>query len=283
LEHRAEGGAVTGTIVDRDVIVDLLRREYAALIALGEPLDEAAWSRPTCLPGWTVKDQLSHLTGTESMLLGEPTPDVDTSQLTHIKNDIGAANEAWVESMRPLSGAEVVERFQTVTDRRLEALDEMTQADFDAPSWTPAGPDETYGRFMRIRHYDCFMHELDQREGLGVADRTDADHVSAALAEPVTSLGFIVGKRAGMPTGARVRIGLHGPVEATHLVEVGERAAVVESLSGEPTVGIDLDAMLFLRLTGGRRDATPHLGTDIALEGDEDLARQLATHLSFTI
>ena len=39
----------------------------------------------------------------------------------------------------------------------------MTQADFDAPSWTPAGRDETYGRFMRIRHYDCFMHEHDIR------------------------------------------------------------------------------------------------------------------------
>ena len=45
----------------------------------------------------------------------------------------------------------------------------MTQADFDAPSWTPAGRDETYGRFMRIRHYDCFMHEHDIRYALGLA------------------------------------------------------------------------------------------------------------------
>jgi uncharacterized protein (TIGR03083 family) len=274
---------VTATIVERDAMVDLLRREYDALAELSESLDEAAWDRPTCLPGWTVKDNLSHVVGTESMLLGEPTPDVDITHLSYLRNDVARANEAWIESMRPLPGAEVLDRFRTVTARRLDALDAMTQADFDAPSWTPAGPDETYGRFMRIRHFDCFMHELDQREALGVADRTDADHVASALTEPASGLGFIVGKRAGVPAGSSVRIHLHGPVDVTYLVDVGDRARVVDALDGEPTAGIDLDALLFLRLTGGRRDATPHLGTDIALEGDEALARQLATHLPFTI
>jgi hypothetical protein len=57
----------------------------------------------------------------------------------------------------------------------------------------------------------------------------------------------------------------------------------VDQLPGQPTAGIRLDAILFLRLTGGRRDATPHLGTDIELSGDDALAAQLATHLPFTI
>ena len=39
-----------------------------------------------------------------------------------------------------IRGPEVLEQFRAATAARLEALDAMTQADFDAPSWTPAGP-----------------------------------------------------------------------------------------------------------------------------------------------
>lgn len=271
------------TVVERDEMVDLLRREFDALSTFGAGVDQAAWERPTCLPGWTVKDVLAHIVGTESMLLGEQAPEVDTSHLPHIKNSIGSANEGWVESMRPLSGEELLTRFQAVAERRMGELDAMSQADFDAPSWTPAGPDETYGRFMRIRHFDCYLHELDMREGAGEADRVEPDHVAAALAEPVAGLGYIAGKKAGLPQGSSVSIELTGPVVATYLVDVADRARVVESLPGEPSAGVTLDAVLFLRLAGGRRDAGPHLGNDIALAGDVTLAEQLATHLAFTI
>ncbi len=271
------------TIVPRDQMVALLHRQLDALDDLGTGFDETTWKAPTCLPGWTVQDNLAHVVGTEAMLLGEQAPEVDVSHLPHVQNPVAVANEAWVESMRSSSGAEVLERFRSVASQRLAALDAMTQADFDAPSWTPASPDETYGRFMRIRHFDCYLHELDMREGAGLPDRVDPEQVAASLLEPASGLGYIVGKKAGVPMGASVRIRLTGPVEQTYLVAVGDRAAVVEQLDGEPTAGILLDAVLFLRLAGGRRDAAPHLGTEIALEGDGGLAAQLATHLAFTI
>lgn len=271
------------TIVSRDEMVELLRQEFAAISDVGEGLDAASWDSPTCLPGWTVKDLLSHMVGTERMLLGEPAPAVDTSHLTHMQNPPAVANEAWVESMRALPVAAVLDQWREVSAKRLAALDGMTQADFDAPSWTPAGPDETYGRFMQIRHYDCYLHELDLREAAGLADRADPAQVSAALREPVAALGYIAGKKARLPAGTTARIRLTGPVEAEHLIEVGDRAKVVDRLDGDPTAGIVLDALLFLRLSGGRRDAAPHLGQEVRLEGDESLARQLATNLAYTI
>lgn len=271
------------TIVSRDELVPLLHREFDALAELGAELDEDGWKKPSCLPGWTVQDNLAHITGTESLLLGEAQPVLDVSHLTHLANPVAQTNEVWVESMRPMPGAEVLARFRSVAARRLDALDAMTQADFDAPSWTPAGPDETYGRFMRIRHFDCYLHELDMREGAGVVDRVDAEQVAMALHEPASGLGYIVGKKAGMPAGTTVQINLTGPVEGSYFVDVGDRATVVESLDGQPTVALTLDAVLFLRLTGGRRHASPHLGRDITVEGDDALATQLATHLSFTI
>lgn len=271
------------TTVDHDHSVTLLAEEWAAIDDLYTGFDDGHYATATCLPGWTVKDQLSHLLGTEAMLDGEPTPSVDVSHLTHLRNDVARAGEAWVESLRAVPGPDVLDRFRSVTQRRLASLRAMTQADFDAPSWTPAGPDETYGRFMRIRHYDCFLHEHDTRAAVGAPDRDDPSHVRSALDEVATGLGYIVGRKAGLPAGSCVRIDVEGSVSDTWLIEVTDRARVVEHLDGGPTVAITLPTMLFLRLTGGRQDPVPHVGTDIALSGDDALARQLATHLAFTI
>lgn len=271
------------TIVDRDLTVRLLTEEFSALDDLYSGLTDEQWARPTSLPGWSVRDQLTHLLGTEASLLGEPMPEVDVSAFEHLRNPIGQANEAWVESLRAAPTADVLARFREVTGRRLDALGAMSQADFDAPSWTPAGPDETYGRFMRIRHYDCFVHEHDARAAVGAPDRDDPDHVRSALDEVATGIGYIVGRKAGMPIGSRVRIDVEGSVNDTWLIAIPERAQVVDELDGEPTVAIHLPTMLWLRLTAGRQEADPLLGSDILLSGDEDLARQLATHLAFTI
>jgi uncharacterized protein (TIGR03083 family) len=271
------------TLVDKQEAVDLLRNQFRALAALSSDLNEDQWDQPTCLPGWTVRDVLSHVIGAEAMLLGEQAPVADVSGLQHIKNPIAEANELWVQSMRDHDGDQMRARFADVTARRLAALDLMTQADFDAPSWTPAGRDETYGRFMRIRHYDCFMHEHDMRDALGKPPRVDAGDIRSAVDEVATGLGYIVGRRAGLPDGSRVRFDMTGPVSRTYLVSVDGRASLVESFDGEPTVSLALPLPLFLRLTGGRHDLTPGRPGDVVISGDRQLGEQLVANLAFTI
>jgi uncharacterized protein (TIGR03083 family) len=277
------GERTVPTYVDRTQVVVLLRHQFAALDELGASLTTEQWDEPTCLPGWSVRDVLSHVIGTESMLIGDPTPTADVSHLHHMRNPIAEANEVWVESMRSLPGAQVLSRFEEIAGRRLEALDAMTQADFDAPSWTPAGPDETYGRFMRIRHFDMYLHEQDIRSAVGMALRSDDADVASSLDEVATGLGYIVGRRASLPEGSRVRIDLSGPAGRTYLVLVEGRAAVVDSFDGPPTVGIELPSPLFLRLTGGRRDPGPPPTDQITFSGDRELGEQLAANLAFTI
>jgi uncharacterized protein (TIGR03083 family) len=271
------------TFVDRTGAVALLRNEFGALDTLCTPLTGAQWDTPTCLPGWSVRDVLSHVIGTESMLLGEPVPTVDISHITDLANPIAEANELWVEALRGLSGQEMLTRFADVTGRRASALEAMTQADFDAPSWTPAGRDETYGRFMRIRHFDCYLHEHDIRYALGIAPREDVDDLASALDEVSTGLGYIVGRRAQLPDGSRVCIELTGPLRRTFLVEVDGRAELVPELHGAPTVGLELPATAFLRLTGGRRDPGVDHASGVVYSGDAVLGRQLVEHLAFTI
>jgi uncharacterized protein (TIGR03083 family) len=271
------------TIVDHDSIVGLLATTWAEIADLYAELDPSAYDLPTCLPGWSVKDQLSHLVATESGLAGQPMPTAEVSHFSYLRNEIATMNEVWIESMRNLPGVEVLERFRMITATRLDALRSMTQAQFDEPSWTPAGPDETYGRFMRIRHYDSFLHEHDAREAVGAPPRDEPGAISSCLDETSTAIGFIVGRRARIPAGHRVRIDLTGPSTRTYLLEVTDRARLVDRLEGDATIGIELSGPLFLRLSGGRAEAVTHLGSDIVLTGDVDLARQLATNLAFTI
>ena len=199
-----------------------LRNEFEALGTLCTPLTADQWVTPTCLTGWSVRDVLSHVIGTESMLLGESAPAVDISHITDLANPIAEANELWVEALRGLSPSELLVRFADVTDRRVSALDATTQADFDAPSWTPAGRDETYGRFMRIRHFDCYLHEHDIRYALGIAPREDVADLDSALDEVSTGIGYIVGRRAQLPAGSRAA---HRPAPARFHAPSSSRSA----------------------------------------------------------
>ena len=276
-------GYAVPTFVDKDLIIGLLGREFAAVTTVVSDLTPGQWAADSCLPGWTVHDVLGHMIGTELMLSGHAPPVADVSHLGHMKNPVAEANEVWVESMRPVAGPEMVARWTAVTSDRLASLETMSQAEFDTPTWTPVGKDETYGRFMRIRHFDCYMHEQDIRLALGLPGRGDPEQVSSCLEEVATGLGYIVGRRAGLPEGSRVRIDLTGEVERTFLVNVAGRAAVVDALDGPPTVGIELPAALFLRLTGGRDDGSSGPSDEVHLSGDVTLARQLVDNLAFTI
>jgi len=270
------------TYLSKPGLYSLLESGFTALTDLQGELGEPQWTVPTCLPGWNVRDAVAHVAATEAMLAGDPAPEADVSHLDHMKNPIAVNNEIWVESLRSLTTDALQEYFRDVTTRRLAALEVMTQEEFDAPSWTPAGPDETYGRFMRIRHYDTFMHEHDIRATLGLPDRSPEPEVASSLDEVATGLGYIVGRRAAMPDGSRVRIELTGPAARTFLVAVDGRAAVVEELDGPPTVDLTLSSMLFLRLTGGRRDGVER-ADEVVMGGDGDLARRLVENLAFTI
>lgn len=265
---------------DRKHVIDVLVGEWTALDRLLTGLAEEEWTRPTCLPGWRVTDVVAHLIGTESMLAGEPVPatDVDVTALPHVRNDIAAVNEQWVTALREQEPAAMLTRFRDVTSRRTEMLTGMPEAEFDAPSWTPAGQ-ATYGRFMQIRIYDCYMHEQDIRAAVGAPGNEDGPAAEAAIEEAARALGYIVGKRAAAPDGSTVLIDLTGPVRRGLTVEVDGRARLVDGGAEEPTTTLRLPSTLFLRLCGGR--TTDHDAVEVA--GDRELGRRILDNLAFTI
>ena len=273
------------SMISKDRTVEALREVWVSLDDLLGGLPDDDWSKPSPLPGWDVKANVAHIIGTEAMLGGEQAPDVviDRDTLAHVMNDIGAFNEQWIESMRPMAPAEVLERFRSITSARLDALDALSQEEWDAESFTPAGKD-TYGRFMQIRVFDCWLHEQDIRDAVGKPGDESGLAVEVTLDELATALGFVVGKKAGGRPGDRVTFALTdgGAVVREIHVEVTERAMVVDRLHLPATLMLKMPVGVMTRRCAGRvgpDDLLDH----IEIDGDRDLATRILQNQAYTI
>lgn len=60
--------------VNTEPVVDHLGEVWSSVVAACSQVTPEEWARMTACPGWTVKDQVSHLIGVEKMLLEEPAP-----------------------------------------------------------------------------------------------------------------------------------------------------------------------------------------------------------------
>ncbi len=275
------------THLDKSDVLAGLFASWRDIDGLLQTLDTDHWAAPTSLPGWTVHDVVAHMVGTESLLQGVPTPevDVDVSTLDHVRNDIGALNERWVRKLRGLPSAELHEMFRAVTAQRRSALSDLPVEQWDSITATPAGPD-SYGRFMRVRIFDCWMHELDIRDAVdrpANADELVGPASTLALDEMAASMGFVVGKLGGAPDGARVRIELTGPLSREINVAIQGRGRVVQDFGAEqPTSTITLDAVLFTRIAGGRTTAASH-DEAVSYGGDTVVGRRIVEHLNYVI
>ncbi|KQH77213.1 hypothetical protein AO501_12780 [Mycobacterium gordonae] len=275
------------TLLDKSDVLTGLFAVWDDLDALLGGLSEADWEKPSALAGWDIKAVVSHIIGTESFLQGvsPPEPDIDVKALDHVRNDIGVMNECWVRHLSEEPGAQVLEKFREVTSARRKVLEAMTDEQWNAVSFTPAGPD-SYGRFMRIRVFDCWMHEQDIRIGL---QRPSSDKellgpaLRLSLDEVETSMGFVVGKLAKAPEGSRVLFDLTGPHARQIRVSVDGRAQLVDDFGdAEPTATIRVDALQFTRLAGGR-SLCPARSQDVGLDGDRDVAGRIVERINFVI
>ncbi len=275
------------TTLDKADVLNGLFGVWDSLDTLLDGLPQAEWQAATPLPGWCVQAVVSHIIGTESFVDGipAPEPDIDVKALDHVRNDVGAMNECWVRHLGAQSGDSVLQRYRAVTEGRRKVLQAMSEEDWNAETLTPAGPD-SYGRFMRIRVFDCWMHEQDIRTAIG-RPSSDAELEGSAsrlsLDEIAATLGFVVGKLAKAPDGSRIEFDLTGPLARSIRVNVDGRAQVVADFGGqEPTATVRVDALQFTRLAGGR-PMCPARPQDVEFGGDQDVAARIVERLNFVI
>jgi len=266
-------------VPDRSFI-DRLAEVWRSTAEVCAELTDEEWELPTDCPGWSVKDHVAHLIGTESMLLGLPSPPPVPPGLPHVRNPIGEMNEAWVASLRDQSGPVVLAHFRDVTDRRLVELAEMDDAALEADTPSPIGV-VPYARFMDVRVMDCWVHEQDIRRAVGRHGHLDGDAAEAAIRRLTSSFPLIVGKRVAPPDGTSVVLDITGPRRLALAVAVeGGRATPVDA-PDTPTAAAMMELETFVRLVTGRCTGAEALEAGgVTLVGDVGIARALVENLS---
>ena len=248
---------------------------YRATDALCAHLTDAEWQVQSLCPDWNVRGVVSHVTSVEAVLAGW-LPE-DAAALPPLQKAADFERET-----AALDNAAFSERVRATYDRRREDLAALTDADLARPSWTPVGPG-TYGRFMEIRVFDFWVHERDITTPLG--RRTDDTGVPAeiALGEIEGSLGYIVGKKVGLPDGKSIAFQLTGPIIRELNVKVDDRAKRVDRLDN-PDVEIITESTTFIQLACGRIDPQAAIDSGaIKWNGDAELGDRAARNLGFTM
>ena len=268
---------------DRPVVAELAE-VWTSLLGLAAELTEDDWERPTACPGWTVRDVYSHVIGIESGLLGRSPAPVLEDHGPHVRNEMGRSNEAEVLLRRDRPGPEVVAELDEVASARLAALRSMSDADFAAEIPTPAGPG-TYESFLGIRVVDCWVHEQDVRRAAGRPGHLSGAAVDRSLANAVSAMPYVVGKRAGAPEGATVAFDVTGATARRWAVTVeGGRARPVPEVPPEPTAHVSADVGTFMALACGRVDPEEELAAGrVTVLGDPEVGTAVVRNLAYTI
>ena len=265
-------------------VVDLMEHVWHSIYSLCTNLNEAQWKTSTDCPGWSVQDQVSHLVGAESGILGNPRPDHTPLNTSHVENDVGQSNEVLVDFRRSWSGQQVLEEFHELTGQRLSFLRSLTDEGFDEETETPLGPG-TITDHLRIRIMDAWVHEQDIRRALGIPGELDGPVAAHSIGRFTRAMPFVVARKAQALDGSTVVFNITGT--AGRIVSVGidgNRGNELETIPSSPTVSITTDVETFACLACGRWKPLEVLDSNkITISGDRAIGLTIINQMNIMI
>ncbi|HEX4220692.1 MAG TPA: maleylpyruvate isomerase N-terminal domain-containing protein [Acidimicrobiales bacterium] len=267
-----------------EVVVDQLAEVWSSVVTACEALTPQQWDAPTDCPGWSVRDQVSHLISIERSMLGDPSPPAMAVTPQYVKNAIGEINEPWIEQRRGRPGGEVLAEFEETAARRIAALRAFPPERFEVVGWSPVG-DVPYRTFMTVRVFDSWAHEQDIRSAVGRPGGRGGAGEAVTLERCFLTLGYTVGKKVAPPEETTVLFRVTGPLGRQEAVRVkGGRAVPVDEAPSAPTVDLTMEQSTFWRLGLGRCTGSDVLAAgDVILDGDLDLGRRVVEAMPFMI
>ncbi|MGH1491395.1 MAG: maleylpyruvate isomerase family mycothiol-dependent enzyme [Acidimicrobiales bacterium] len=243
--------------------------------ALMDSLTPEEWGVQSLCPDWDVRGVISHLAGIEYMLSGWVPETGETPLPFEMVGEFVSKSAEW-------STEQLVSETKSIFATRRADLAATTDESFAAPSMTPVGPG-TYHRFMDVRVFDFWVHERDITTPLGRQTKDDGPAAECALDEVHMSIGYIVGKKIGLPDGMSIKFNLTGPLKREVCAAVEGRAAGVEQLD-DPSVVVTTDSTTFIQLACGRLDPQgPIDAGKISWDGDAEWGEKAARNLKFTM
>ncbi|MEL7158480.1 MAG: maleylpyruvate isomerase family mycothiol-dependent enzyme [Actinomycetota bacterium] len=259
----------------RTETVENLKRCYTELETLIEDLSADEWAVQSLCPDWDVKGVVIHLASVEHVLRGwVPTPEDSVPPFDQVG--------PFTERAAALATDDLVAEVRSILAARRADLDAITDEEFARDSMTPVGPG-TYHRFMDIRVFDFWVHQRDITHPLGRSTDDGGPAAETAVDEVDMSIGYIVGKKIGLPDGTSIAFRLTVPVERSILAAVEGRAARVDELA-DPTVEVTVDSTTFVQLACGRIDPQGAIDDGrISWSGDDEWGEKAARNLAFTM
>lgn len=263
--------------------VDAWTHSIEAITELVTPLVEGEWNRATGLPGWSVRDVVSHVIGLECEMLGDPRP-IHTlpRDLYHVRSESARRMEVQVDVRRHHTAPEMLSELEyTVIRRSRQLRNESRQP--DAVVRSPLGEDRSLEFVLQQRACDVWVHEQDLRRVLGKPGNLDSPgaHVTRDLL--VKALPGIVAKRAQAPADSAVVFDISGALEFLRTVRLDAQgnATIDGSVSLGPTVTLALDWDTFHQLACGRVRAAA-VAEQIKIDGDRELADAVLANFAVT-
>lgn len=259
------------TLADFVSAHESLFRTYVDWTAAFDASDLGAQS---LCPDWDVRGVIAHALGVEVVLDGwEPS--------TETPPPFGKMGE-FAATTADLDPADLATKVEEVTSSRLAHLRSLDSGAADAPSITPTGV-KTYGDFLRIRAFDLWVHAHDIAIPLGRAVGAGGIAAELAVEEVAGAMGYIAGKKVGLPDGKSAVVHVTGDVERDLAVVVDGKARVVDSVD-DPDVEVTADVETFVLLAAGRIDPQERIdAARITWSGDDEWGERMARNLAYTM
>lgn len=221
---------------------------------------------PTPCEGWTVRDQVAHICGLESRLLGRPANDDHPvpEGLTYLKTDVGRFMEIDVDIRRALPWSDIQAEILEVAAERAAML-RSAEYPADAMLPTPFGPRPAKAS-ISLRVFDAWAHEQDIRDAVGIEGGEGSAAAEISCARLRASLNHMMGQ-AGLEAQC-IEVIIDGHFSFTH--RVGE---------GEPAATLRMPQRTFTRLGFGRSSADR---STIVIQGDTAVGQQFIANMAIT-
>ena len=276
---------------DRTGLIDALDQTVQSVIDLGFGCRDEDFDRPTHCPGWSVKDQISHVVGVEKSFAGIRAEHVDVPDYPHLRHDAGRDIEREVEARRGRTGREVVAELADFHPERIASLRE-SPAELDTVIGGALGPETTFGHLLRMRVIDTWVHEQDIRNALDRPGNLDTPAAAVFTEAALRALPRIISRVAGIGAGHAVVVDVTGPVvarEGARVITGEDERPYGEALfsghhrpEGEEQLdvtSIHLTTDALTRRAAGRRSTDE---IHYTVTGDEEIARRVLDALVVT-
>ena len=260
----------------RQSLIDTTEACFAEISDLCADLSDEEWAVQSLCPDWTARQAIGHAVGVEDVLLGW---EISTDDMPPFQKMM-----ALTEASAGMSSAEFGARVGEIFDGRRGDLAALSDDDIERQSWTPVGV-QSYGGFLAIRIFDLWVHVRDCTIPLGRATDDGGPAAEVAFDQVERSMGYIMGKKVGLPDGMSLRADITGPVQRQMAVAVDGRARSVDSGSlDSPDVVLTADSLTFIMLACGRIDPQSKIDDgSISWSGDPQWGEQAARSLRFTM